>query len=124
MVSPERQARERIALNARRLRLQRGWTQARAAESIDCAVQHIRRIESARTDASIGLLARMAQVYGADVRDLFSPAGEWAPRPKGRPRKAKSVNLGQPKKPKSVKLGRPKSKPVRLGRPKRRRLGP
>jgi len=83
-VRPAPRLRRSLGANAREARERRGWTQERAAEAIGISVQQLRRIERAATNTSLDLLARLAEVYRVDARDLLAPA-TWRRRPRGRP---------------------------------------
>lgn len=84
---PQVQARRRLALNARRAREHRGWTQEQSAEAVGCSVQQIRRIERAAVNTSIDLVALLASAYRLDVAELLAPAGPWSKQRVGRPAK-------------------------------------
>jgi transcriptional regulator with XRE-family HTH domain len=79
--------RRRVAMNARRLREERGLTQEAASERIDCSVQMLRRIEGARATATIDFVATIAAAYRVDVGELFAPVTAWRAPRAGRPRK-------------------------------------
>src|SRR3569623_2143594 len=73
--------RRRVAMNARRLREERVLTQEAASERIDCSVQTLRRIEGARSTATIDFVAVIAVAYRIDVSALFAPtSARKAPR--------------------------------------------
>lgn len=82
---PQLAARRRLASNAQRARIGRGWTQEFAAE-IGCSVQQLRRVERAATNASTDFAARLAAVYKVDIQELFAPVGPWKNPQRGRPR--------------------------------------
>lgn len=80
---------ERVAANVRKLREARGWTQEEAAfqcKELDPTV--FRVVEAARTNITVATLARLAEGFGVDVRDLFDPAPPFVKRKRGRPKKA------------------------------------
>ena len=83
---PETIARRRLAVGARSAREKRRLTQEDAAEVVGCSVQQIRRIERAKANATIDLIARLAAAYKVDLKVLFSSTGRWKKRPVGRPR--------------------------------------
>jgi transcriptional regulator with XRE-family HTH domain len=84
---PQVLARRRLALNARRARERRGWTQEESAEAVGCSVQQIRRIERAAVNSSVDLAARLAAAYRVDIAEMFVLAGPWSRRRVGRPTK-------------------------------------
>lgn len=85
----------RIAVNVRRLREERGWTQEQiAAYASAMSPRLYRQIEAGRTNLTAATLTRLAEALGVDVAALLAPA---PPRPKGRPgRPRKRPRLGQP----------------------------
>jgi transcriptional regulator with XRE-family HTH domain len=78
--------RRRLAMNARRARERRGWTQEQAAEHIGCSVQGLQRLERAAARVTIDFVARLAAAYSIDPRQLLAPA-RWTPPTAGRPPK-------------------------------------
>jgi len=90
----QREARQRIALNARRQREGRGWTQALAAEKVGCSLQAMQRLEGAAATFTVDFLVKVAAVFDLDVRDLLSPAGPWVRRDPGRPPRARPAPPG------------------------------
>ncbi len=88
---PQVLARRRLALNARRARERRGWTQEQSAEAVGCSVQQVRRIERAAVNTSVDLAARLAAAYRMDLAEMFAPAGPWTRRRVGRPAKRAST---------------------------------
>lgn len=81
----EQAGRQRLALNARRLRGQLGWTQELAAERVGCSVQALQRLERAVAGVTVDFASRLAAAYRTDVGELFVPAGPWQRLRAGRP---------------------------------------
>lgn len=73
----------RLAANTRRLRAERGWTQAEAAEHCEMATFVYQTVEAGRENFTGTLVARLVDGFGVDVRDLFSPASPLARPPRG-----------------------------------------
>jgi transcriptional regulator with XRE-family HTH domain len=61
----------RIAGNIEKLRHERGWTQAEAAERIDGDLRWYQRLESGKHVLSLDTLIRLAQVFRVDVAEFF-----------------------------------------------------
>lgn len=59
----------------RRLREQRGWSQARLAEALDVSRQTVNSIENGRYDPSLPLAFTIAKVFERRIEDIFSPEG-------------------------------------------------
>ena len=91
-------ARRRLALNARRLQRDRGWTQEEAAEEIGCSVQALQRVERAVTNTSVDFLALVATAYDSDLEEFWRPAGPWRTPKSGRPGTG-SRDAGAPRQP-------------------------
>ncbi|HEY3315291.1 MAG TPA: helix-turn-helix transcriptional regulator [Bacillota bacterium] len=62
-----------LALNVRRIRLLRGFTQEAAAARAGIAVRHYQKIEAGEVNVTLDTLARVAQGLGTEVVELFSP---------------------------------------------------
>lgn len=75
----------RLAANVRRVREERGWTQAVAAERCEMAVYVLQTVEAGRGNFTGTVIARLCDGLGVDVRVLFEPAARLAKRPRGRP---------------------------------------
>ena len=79
-------ARRRVAMNVRRIRSDRGWSQERSCEAIGCSVQALRRIEGAKAVVTLDFLADIAKGYRIDLSELFvAPTGPWQKPRAGRP---------------------------------------
>lgn len=76
----------RIASNVRRLRTERGSTQAELAESASIDLRYLQRVEAATVNAGAAYLAAIAQALCVEPGVLFIPS-EPLKRPHGRPRK-------------------------------------
>ncbi len=70
----------RLAANTRRLRAEREWTQAEAAEHCEMATFVYQTVEAGRENFSGTLIARLVDGFGVDVRELLSPAPPLARR--------------------------------------------
>ncbi|WP_349571920.1 helix-turn-helix domain-containing protein [Azotobacter salinestris] len=66
-------ARHRISCNLKRLRLERGLSQERAAELADFHRTYVSQLERCVTNISIDGLERLAHALGVDVLDLLQP---------------------------------------------------
>jgi transcriptional regulator with XRE-family HTH domain len=66
-------ARYRISCNLKRLRLERGLSQERAAELADFHRTYVSQLERCVTNISIDGLERLAHALGVDVVDLLRP---------------------------------------------------
>lgn len=72
------------------LRRERGWTQERMAERLDCSVQWLSRIEGGGENVTLDTLAALANALGVTAIDLLTVGAEEPrrrPRTKGRPKK-------------------------------------
>lgn len=81
-------ARRRVAMNARRLRDARGWTQEFAAERVGCSVQALQRFERAAAAVTVDFVSRVAETYGCDLGEMFVVSGPWKKPVAGRPLRA------------------------------------
>jgi putative transcriptional regulator len=61
-------------ITARRTEL--GWSQAVLAERLGVSRQTVISIERGRFDPSLPLAFRIAEVFGARIDEIFSPAAE------------------------------------------------
>lgn len=75
-----------VAANVRTLRLRDDWTQEQLAEAADIDLNSLRRVETARTNPSLGTLLKLATALGVEVSALLRPAQLAKPR-RGRPPK-------------------------------------
>jgi DNA-binding transcriptional MerR regulator/uncharacterized cupin superfamily protein len=57
----------------RKLRLQRGEPLATVAEAVGVSIGFLSNLERSQSGASIGVMRRLAQYYGLNMLDLFSP---------------------------------------------------
>lgn len=67
---------ERIAANLRRMRKDRGWTQADAAQRLGMKPQQFHQLESRGNNTTLVTLARIADAFGADISELLAPVPE------------------------------------------------
>lgn len=77
-----------FAVNVRRVREARGWTQEEAAyrsRELDPAM--LRTIEAGDANLTITTIARLCDGLEVGVAELFAPAPPLQKRPPGRPRK-------------------------------------
>lgn len=66
-------ARERIAINLKRLRMERGLSQEKMAELADFHRTYVSQLERCVTNISIDGLERVANALGIDVVELLAP---------------------------------------------------
>jgi transcriptional regulator with XRE-family HTH domain len=63
----------------RQWRAESGMTGEEVAYRVPCSLSYLHRLESAGGNPSIGMAARLAAVYGRDIRELLTadpdPAG-------------------------------------------------
>jgi transcriptional regulator with XRE-family HTH domain len=87
----------RLAVNVRRLREAKGWTQEECASQcgrLDPAV--LRVIEAANANVTATTVARLCDGLGVDVLDLFAQAGPLVKRKRGRPPKKDEAPVEEP----------------------------
>ncbi len=70
--TPADNARERIAVNLKRLRKQRGLSQEQLGEVADFHRTYVSQLERRLTNVSIDGLERLAKALSVDVRDLLT----------------------------------------------------
>lgn len=76
----------------RKLRLQRGESLATVAQAIGVSVGFLSNLERSHSGASVGIMRKLAQYYGLNILDLFSPID--APGPLVRPSERKELEGG------------------------------
>lgn len=96
MAAPRRQRSERVpqyeseaytrltkslALNLRRLRVLRGWTQEEAGHRCGMLMQQYQRVESGAVNVTLTTLARLSEGYGVAASELLAHPEDGAPRP-------------------------------------------
>lgn len=81
-----------IAANMRRLRKARGWSQATLASRYGCIQAYIAQLENCHRGIGAEARARLAQVFGVDMEELWAPPPE-APDPPG-PRDLRAESAG------------------------------
>ena len=64
----------RIAVNAKKLRAARGWTQEACAWECELPVRVFQQLEASNANATLVTLARLADGLEVDVRKLLAPA--------------------------------------------------
>lgn len=79
-----------VAANIRLRRLELDWTQEDLAEAADLDLNSLRRVETARTNPSVGTMLKIAMALGVDVATLLRPAHLPKPR-RGRPPKSRTT---------------------------------
>ncbi len=57
----------------RRLRAERGWTQADLADRLQVSRQSVNAIENGKYDPSLPLAFRIAALFDRSIEDLFDP---------------------------------------------------
>ncbi len=62
---------DRLASRVRTLRDERGWSVEEAAEFFDTEPAHVRRIENATTNPSLGVLVSIARAFDIDIAELL-----------------------------------------------------
>lgn len=67
-------ARKRVSENLKRLRLEQGLSQEKAAELADFHRTYVSQLERCVTNISIDGLERLAHALGVDVVDLLKPS--------------------------------------------------
>lgn len=65
-----------LAVNLRRLREQRGWTQEQAAERCDLSLIQYARVETRKTNVTFVTLARLADGFGVPPAQLLAAQTE------------------------------------------------
>ena len=60
-----------IGERIRRVRKNRGWTQAGLAETVGCSTANITNIKKAKTKLSLNMVVRIADVLGVSVDELL-----------------------------------------------------
>lgn len=70
---PIENARHRIAMNLKRLRKERGWSQEYMAEAADFHRTYVSQLERCITNISIDGLEQLAIALGVDVVELIMP---------------------------------------------------
>lgn len=65
-------AQARLRANLRRLREERAWTQAEAAERCGMKFQQLSQVESGRSNVTLVTLCRLARGLGVDVAALLA----------------------------------------------------
>jgi putative transcriptional regulator len=59
--------------HVRRLRTEKGWSQAELASSIDVTRLTVISIEKERYDPSLPVAFRLAEVFGCTIEEIFVP---------------------------------------------------
>jgi transcriptional regulator with XRE-family HTH domain len=70
------EARQRVARNIRRLRLERGLSQEKMAELADFHRTYVSQLERCVTNISVDGLERLAKVLGVDITALLAVEDE------------------------------------------------
>ncbi len=77
----------------RKMRLERGEPLSKVAEATGVSIGFLSSVERAQSEASLGVLHRLAQYYDLDLRDFFNPINGTTPLVRPQDRK---VLLGGP----------------------------
>jgi transcriptional regulator with XRE-family HTH domain len=64
---------EQVAMRLKRLREQRGWSQATLAERAGVSRPYLARLETARQDPRLSTLEKLAKALGVPVARLLQP---------------------------------------------------
>jgi transcriptional regulator with XRE-family HTH domain len=78
-----------IGANVRRLRQQRGLTQAALAEALDVELRTVQRIESGKANVAISTLVEIGDLFGVKGTDLLKEA-EMPEVKRGRPKRGRA----------------------------------
>jgi transcriptional regulator with XRE-family HTH domain len=65
-----------VAINVRRLRHDRGWTQEDLADRVGLSVRYLGQIERAQASMSITVLGRLADAFRVDAAELVRRSRE------------------------------------------------
>lgn len=81
-------AKQRVAMNVRRMRAERGWSQEKCVEKCgEMPLNVLRQVESATANLTLVTLARLSMGFEVDIAALFEPAEPFEKRKRGRPKK-------------------------------------
>ena len=69
----EREVRGLLSVNIKRFRNRRGWSQAKLAERLDISTNYLSDIETKKGWVTPTTLAKLADVLGIEVYELFKP---------------------------------------------------
>jgi DNA-binding transcriptional MerR regulator/uncharacterized RmlC-like cupin family protein len=83
-----------IGPHFRKLRLQRGESLATVADAVGVSIGFLSNVERSQSGASIGIMRKLAQHYGLNILDLFSPIDGTGPLVRPRERKSLKGGLG------------------------------
>lgn len=83
MADNARTVRLRVGRNIRQLRRQRGWSQARLAETVGNTDKHIGQIERGEVNVTLDILTAIAGEFSVNVGDLFGAASADTRPPRG-----------------------------------------
>jgi transcriptional regulator with XRE-family HTH domain len=64
--------REMLALNVRKFRHARGWTQEELADRVGLSSRYVGQVERAQASASVTVLGRLAQALGVEPFELIA----------------------------------------------------
>jgi DNA-binding transcriptional MerR regulator/uncharacterized RmlC-like cupin family protein len=76
-----------IGPHFRKLRLERGESLATVAEAVGVSIGFLSNVERSQSGASIGIMRKLAQHYGLNILDLFSPVDGTGPQVRPQDRK-------------------------------------
>jgi len=69
---PQEEELSPLALNLRRLRTERGWSQGELAEKIGAHLTHVSRVETGKYTPGLDFVINAARAFGLTVDDLVS----------------------------------------------------
>lgn len=81
-----------LGLRFRKLRMERGESLAKVAQCVGISVGFLSNIERSHNGASISIMRKLAQYFGINLLDLFSPIDR--PGPLVRPSERKNLKAG------------------------------
>jgi len=64
--------RDIVAINVRRLRHDRGWTQEDLAERVGLSARYVGQIERAQASMTVSVLGRIAYAFKVDAAELVA----------------------------------------------------
>jgi transcriptional regulator with XRE-family HTH domain len=65
-----------VAINVRRLRHDKGWTQEDLADRVGLSARYVGQIERAQASMTVTVLGRVAEALKVETAELVNPAGK------------------------------------------------